>query len=88
MGMFPCERDASEQRLLEYEDLLHAISPPITDEETGMLVRLFGTDNCYGLAWTVVHLLETAPSWPIDKLLEQQEYLFSVLSASRGRSVP
>jgi phage-related protein len=30
----------------------------VSDEEARSLVRLFGLDECYSLAWTLVHLLE------------------------------
>jgi hypothetical protein len=30
------------------------------------LIDYFGIDNCYGLAWTLMHLVETAPTFRIS----------------------
>ncbi len=38
----------------------------VTDEEAVALATLFGPDGCYGLAWFVLHLIETAPGWPLE----------------------
>jgi hypothetical protein len=64
-GPLPSEQDESEdadEKIQEAERLLHSIAPPVTDEEARMLVESFGEDNCFGLAWTLLHLIETAPS--------------------------
>jgi hypothetical protein len=45
------------------------IQIPVTDEEACALVKLFGPDDCFGLAWTLLHLIETAPGWPVDGAL-------------------
>ena len=56
-------------KLEEYQRLLNAISQPVSDEEAEALARLFGPDDCFGLAWTLVHLIESAPGWPlVDRL--------------------
>ena len=36
---------------------LKAISAPTSDEEARILAGLFGPDDCYGLAWTLMHLI-------------------------------
>jgi hypothetical protein len=35
------------------------------------MVSLFGPDGCFGLAWTLVHLIETSPGWPIEGCITQ-----------------
>ena len=72
MGPLPDE-DATEERISEYERLLHCISRPLSDEEATALIGLFGPDDCYGLAWTLLHLIETAPSWPIEECLQDED---------------
>ena len=42
----------------------------ISDAEVRSLVHLFGPDECYGLAWTLLHLIETAPGWPLHDCLQ------------------
>ncbi len=59
-GPLPSE-DASEQEIAEAQRLLERITAPVTDEEAQLLATAFGDDNCYGLAWTLLHLIETAP---------------------------
>jgi hypothetical protein len=64
-GPLPSEQDEAEdadERIQEAERLLHSIEPPLTDDEARLLVGSFGEDNCFGLAWTLLHLIETAPS--------------------------
>jgi hypothetical protein len=41
---------------------LTAISRPVTREEAKSLVACFGPDDCYGVAWTLLHLIETGPN--------------------------
>jgi hypothetical protein len=37
-------------------------SRPATAEEATALVACFGPDDCYGVAWTLLHLIETGPN--------------------------
>lgn len=59
-GPLPSE-DASEEEIAEAQRLLERIDPPVSDEEAQALARCFGPDNCYGLSWSLLHLIETAP---------------------------
>jgi hypothetical protein len=44
---------------------------PVTDEEAQRLATGFGLDDCFGLAWTLLHVIETAPSpLPADYLAD------------------
>jgi hypothetical protein len=71
LGPFPSYEAHPHPDLVgDYEKLLTDILPPVTDEEARVLVRLFGPDDFYGLAWAVIHLVETAPSWPIEECLQ------------------
>ncbi|MDK0517676.1 hypothetical protein [Streptomyces sp. ML-6] len=53
--------DASEEEIDRRERQLRTISRPVTSEEAAALATCFGPDDCYGVAWTLVHLIETAP---------------------------
>ncbi|WP_223279692.1 hypothetical protein [Streptomyces sp. SDr-06] len=59
--------DASEAEIEERERQLAAISRPVTPKEAAALATCFGPDDCYGVAWTLLHLIETAtgrvPQW-------------------------
>jgi hypothetical protein len=48
----------------------------ISDAEVRGLVHLFGPDECYGLAWTLLHLIETAPGWPLHDCLQDTHNLW------------
>ncbi|MCW3845553.1 hypothetical protein ONA70_36380 [Micromonospora yasonensis] len=65
LGPLPSEDDDSESGDEEFEErtrLLHAIESPVSDEEAQLLAKCFGVDNCFGLSWTLLHLVESAPS--------------------------
>ena len=64
LGQFPSESGASVERLKESERLLKAIERPLTKSEAMALLAVFGQDDCFGLAWSLLHLIETAPGWP------------------------
>jgi hypothetical protein len=74
LGPLP-EEDAGEPELYDrYGELLDSITRPVTDEEACALVTLFGPDDSsYGLAWAVLHLIETAPNWPIAECLQGRD---------------
>lgn len=60
VGRFPDE-DADEQTIEATQRLLERVAGPVTDDEAQVLATLFGPDGCYGLAWSLLHLIETAP---------------------------
>ena len=68
LGPLPDEKAAVE-RITRHEDRLHRVARPVTDAEARLLVGLFGPDDSYGLAWTLLHLIETAPGWPLEECL-------------------
>ncbi len=63
LGSLP-DKDAEEAVIARYQVCLSEIRPPVSDEEAALLIGLFGPDECYGLAWTLLHLIESAPSGP------------------------
>jgi hypothetical protein len=64
LGSMPSEDSADVDVVRKYEELLHQISPPLTTIEASNLLHLFGPDSFFGLAWTLVILIESAPGWP------------------------
>jgi hypothetical protein len=69
LGVFPSFHGVNLEAIKRQEGLLTSIRAPISDEEAKCLTKLFGTDDYFGLAWTVLHLVETAPGWPIEECL-------------------
>ncbi|MER5498633.1 MULTISPECIES: hypothetical protein [unclassified Streptomyces] len=54
--------DASEEEIDRRVEQLEVIPKPVTGEEARALVACFGLDDCYGVAWTLLHLIETGPN--------------------------
>jgi hypothetical protein len=77
MGPLPASNVATEEDLNRREAALKAISRPVSYEEALALMSAFGTDECFGLAWTLLHLIETAPTRPRmpEDILLRSEWL-------------
>jgi hypothetical protein len=61
LGRLP-DSNAPEETIAMHQVKLTRITAPVTDAEAKLLVECFGPDDCYGLAWTLLHLVESAPS--------------------------
>lgn len=66
LGKLPSEDGEPDEALEEAVEqagaLLDLIERPVSDEEAHALAECFGQDVCFGLAWSLLHLIETAPS--------------------------
>lgn len=69
LGPLPSESAALVEHLRQVEALLLSVPTPVSNEEARALIRLFGPDGCFGLAWSVLHLVESAPGWPLADCL-------------------
>jgi len=69
LGRLPEEGDADVPQLQAFESALKTIEPPISDEEAVALLSVFpvGEGSCFGLSWSVLHLVESAPGWPCQE---------------------
>lgn len=67
LGPLPDEEAADVTRLQAFEAALAQVERPVTGEEALALLSIFPPDesSCFGLAWSVLHLVETAPGWPL-----------------------
>ena len=61
-GSLPSE-SASASAIGLRQNLIQRIASPVSLAEAVALAGILGPDNCFGLAWTVVHLIESAPEW-------------------------
>ena len=71
LGPLPSSKNPDDLLLEKIQSLLSNIKKPITDDEARALVKLFGPDECFGLAWSLLHSIETAPGWPLSDVLNQ-----------------
>ncbi|MGW7026882.1 hypothetical protein ACWGFX_06795 [Streptomyces xanthophaeus] len=58
--------DPGEEEIDRRVTQLEAITKPMTGEETAALVSCFGPDDCHGVAWTLLHLIEAGPNPALD----------------------
>jgi hypothetical protein len=85
LGVMPTERDADEATVRLYQSQIDLLVAPASDEEAVALVRVLPTteESLFGLAWSVVHFIESAPSWPEPSALSGDGPWVAVL---RGRA--
>jgi hypothetical protein len=62
MGKMPDEK-ASEDEVERWGQQFDLIARPLTDEEAMALARCFPPDMGFGMGWSLLHMLETAPGW-------------------------
>jgi hypothetical protein len=73
LGPLPAESGASVEHLRQLDGILRSVVKPVSNEEARALVKLFGPDNCFGLAWSLLHLIESAPGWPLMDCLANSD---------------
>jgi hypothetical protein len=70
IGPLPSEDEAKVVQLKKIEEIYRAIAKPVTDAEARILVELFGPDGCFGIASSFMHLIESAPGWPLKECFQ------------------
>jgi hypothetical protein len=85
LGPLPQE-DADDLVIARHQRSLERIRAPLSDEEAALLVRSFGHDDCYGLAWTLLHLIETAPGGYLRSIRDDDNEWVRRLRARRSRA--
>lgn len=71
IGPLPSSVNPDVVKLEKIQTLLAKIEQPISNDDARVLVNLFGSDDCFGLAWTLLHIIETAPDWPLNDVLDK-----------------
>ncbi len=63
--------DTTATALQRWEELAGQVSGPLSDDEARALAGTFPPDDsdAFGLAWSLVHLMESAPGWPMEGAL-------------------
>lgn len=91
LGRLPSEDSADPEVIKRHEMLIRALDVPVSDDEACVLVNIFGDDDCFGLASSLVARIETAPSWPIFDCLrnDQNPWIVELRErARRGGKIP
>lgn len=72
LGPLPDESEEIADGVLEaYESIFPIVNQPVSFEEAEQLIMLFPPVSCYGLDWTLLHLIESTPGWPIRPIIEK-----------------
>jgi hypothetical protein len=69
LGPLPDDDDLDADAVGEFEEAVDAIPEPVTDEEARALVKALGPGDAYGVNFSLVHKIETAPGWPLEDAL-------------------
>ena len=73
LGPLPSEDEATADGLVHLEKAYRGIERPVSDSEARLLCQCFGPDDCFGLTSSLLHLIETAPGWPLTDCLNTLE---------------
>ncbi len=81
MGQLPTEDVGQDFFWEPWDRAVRALTMPATDEEAAVVVGVLppGEDSAYGLAWHLLHFIESAPSWPQWELLDDRSWWVSFL---------
>jgi hypothetical protein len=85
LGPLPSEDEAEVAQLERIEELYRAIAKPLTDDEARVLFELFGPDGCFGIASSFMHLIETAPGWPLKDCFQTLNNEWKIELRNRAR---
>lgn len=66
MGPLPSESNDDFSIFETYQENIDSITTLVTVEEAKALVLLFGDDGCYGLASSLIYLIESADGFNIE----------------------
>lgn len=62
--------DTVEDEIIDqFENLLGSIEKPVNSDEAEILIQLFPKESCFGIEWTLLHLVES-----IFKEIDHKEY--------------
>jgi hypothetical protein len=69
LGPLPEEdADIADGVLERYDDLLRRLVEPLHATDAEVVAGLFPQSACFGMEWTLVHLLENSEGWPSTAL--------------------
>lgn len=79
LGPMPSEHGATIEQVNAYGELIERLTKPVSDDEARALIQILpqGQSSSYfGLAWAVLHLIESAPRWPLmDSMQGDTEWI-------------
>lgn len=72
LGRLPPADELSPEQAQHYQEVLNRLPDSLSGEEAAALVNLLPADETtsFGLAWTLVHAIESSPDWAVWPALE------------------
>ena len=67
----PCREDVHDDWFAKFQGYLSEIEKPVSNEEAVELAKMPGPDDCFGMAWGLIHAIETAPGWPLEEAISE-----------------
>lgn len=88
LGPFPASSSVDLDVIKRQGEVFDAIAPPVSDEEARELLKLFGPDDFFGLSWSLLHLIESAPNWPLMDCLqvESNEWIVRLKESAQRKA--
>ncbi|MFK6999549.1 hypothetical protein [Flavobacterium oreochromis] len=60
LGVMPNHDDDIHHSVIEdFENKLNSVEKPLNKKEAELLITLFPKESCFGLEWTLLHLIES-----------------------------
>ena len=70
LGPLPAESTDDVALIQRWQDIVERVATPVDVPEAEILSTLFGSDDCFGAAWSLVHLIETASDLTDEYLIQ------------------
>lgn len=86
LGQMPSEADLNAP-WVTWQRAIEGLVAPATDEEAAAILRALPSEGSgFGLAWPLLHFVETAPGWPLSKLLDDSSEFLQLLRERADRA--
>ena len=64
VGRLPASDRVDKDYLESFQALLREIDGDLDKSDSIRILQLLGPDDCFGLAWSIVHIAENCSEWP------------------------
>jgi len=81
LGQLPAGDELSPRQAERYEEAIRRLPNAPTGEEATALLSLLPPDETtsFGIAWTLVHAIESSPDWPVWDALDDRTWWRALL---------
>jgi hypothetical protein len=88
LAPLPGSIDITEAELVRFVALLEQVPKPISNKEAAALICLLPADDDdrFETVWKLVHLIETAPGWPLRDYLQNTDNYWVNLLRQRAQN--